>query len=47
MEKMNEPDKMKKTMDFLDQSLGRHQHRESISFEKFLTKLTENPSHEL
>lgn len=44
MEKMNEPDKMKKTMDFLDQSLGRHQHREFISFEKFLMKLTENPS---
>jgi len=44
MEKMNEPKKIKKTMDFLDQSLGRHQHRESISFEKFLMKLTENPS---
>ncbi len=35
---------MKKTMDFLDQSLGHHQHRESISFEKFLVELTENPS---
>lgn len=44
MEKIKEPKKIKKTMDFLDQSLGRHQHREPISFEKFLMKLTENPS---
>ena len=41
---MSDPEKMKTTMDFLGQSLGRYQHRESISFEKFLMKLTENPS---
>ncbi len=41
---MNESDeKIERTMDFLGQSLGSHQHREAISFEVFLSELTANP----
>ena len=36
--------KIDQTMDFLDQKLGGHTHRESISFEAFLGELTTNPS---
>ena len=36
--------KIDQTMDFLDQKLGGHTHRESISFEGFLGELTTNPS---
>jgi len=35
--------KVEQTMDFLDQSLSSHQHRESISFDVFLNELTANP----
>lgn len=35
--------KVEQTMDFLDQSLSSHQHRESISFDAFLKELTANP----
>ena len=37
-------EKIDQTMDFLDQKLGGHTHRESISFEAFLGELTTNPS---
>ncbi len=36
--------KIDQTMEFLDQRLGGHTHRESISFEAFLGELTINPS---
>jgi len=35
--------KVEQTMDFLDQSLSSHQHREAISFDAYLEVLTANP----